>query len=377
MKILIFFIGFLLKPFFKYASVKNIWVFGSQHGTAFLDNSKYFFEYIVANHSEKNPIWITQSKKVYSMLKQMDLPVEMNVSIRGMWLIAKAEKVILSTSRNDILYVFPKKGRKIVELWHGMPMKKILYDHEPHRPENKNLKGKIWDRFVAGFQFNQVDFIASTSDFFVDILKSSFRNENVYVTGQARTDSFFNWDEEEIRKKLGFTREEKIVTYMPTHRAYGQGKLNPKIFLGNNEAIRQFQEQNVTIVLKFHKNMLSIYEPSDSLQSCIRDLTAQNVDPQELLFISDILVTDYSSCYIDYLLLKRPVIFYLYDNYEEDDNELYYEPHSHNVGPIVRCEEDLLKQILNFNFTEKPSVEYHKYCDGNSCKRSFDIIDTL
>lgn len=377
MKIVIFLIGFLLKPFFKYASVSNIWIFGSQHGAAFLDNSKYFFEYVVANHPEKNPIWITQSKRVYNQLKKNDLPVEMNVSIRGIWLSAKAEKIILSTSRNDILYVFPKKGRKIVELWHGMPMKKILYDHEPHRPENKSLKGKLWDRFVAGFQFNQVDFIASTSDFFVDILKSSFRNENVYVTGQARTDTFFNWDEKVIRKKLGFSEEEKIVTYMPTHRAYGQGELNPKIFEGNIDAINQLQEQNITVVYKFHKNMLSVYEPSESLPSCIKDLTPQDVDPQELLFISDVLITDYSSCYIDYLLLKRPVIFYFYDNYEDEDNELYYAPLSHNVGPIVTSEEDLLKQILNFNFNVKPGVEYHKYYDGNSCMRSFDIIDSL
>jgi CDP-glycerol glycerophosphotransferase (TagB/SpsB family) len=361
-------------PFWKKFPVqKNKWIFGAQNGEAFIDNSKYFFEYVNENHENITPIWITRSKEVIKSLRTKKYKVYHNLSLRGIWYSATAEVVIFCTTRSDILFVFPKRKRKIVNLWHGMPMKKIAYDHAPHKPENKNWRGRLWDKFVAGFQHKDVDLIPSTSEFFVDILRSAFRNENVVIAGQARTDAFDKWDPNEIKQRLGFSNDDKIVVYMPTHRAYGKGEMNPRIFEHNEKAQEYFEENKVKIVWKFHKNMLKHYSPDNvNLKSCFVDLTGKNLDPQELLYISDILITDYSSCYIDYLLLKRPVIIYLYDNYETEDNELYFSPQDHNVGEVCYSEKELLRSIQNPRYFH--SDLYHKYTDSNSCERIMQRI---
>ena len=373
MKKLYFIIGFLLHPYLKFAKVKNIWIFGAEHGQAYIDNSKYFFEYVRHEHKEINAFWLTQSKSVYDDLQSKGVPVINNFSLKGIYLSAVAKFIIFSTSQNDLLFIIPKKNRKIINLWHGMPMKKIVYDYEPHKYESASLKNKLWIKFVAGFQLNQVNFNFSTSIFFSKILESAFDNKNIFITGQPRTDAFFQWDAKEIRRKLGFTLEDKIVTYMPTHRAYGKGEINPFIFHQNNGAIEYFEKNNYKIVWKFHKNMLHAHQNNKNISNVFLDLSLNNIDPQELLFISDVLITDYSSCYIDYLLLKRPVIFYHYDNYSLEDNELYFESISHNVGPVVNNEMDLLEKIRNRkDFVN--SVEYHKYLDGNSCNRVFSEI---
>lgn len=61
------------------------------------------------------------------------------------------------------------------------------------------------------------------------------------------------------------------------------------------------------------------------MYSNITDITEKSMDIQELLMDTDILVTDYSSTYIDYLLLDRPVVFYNFDyhDYLEHDRGMY------------------------------------------------------
>ena len=379
-KIFIVLLGFFLRVFQRALGVKkNYWVFGSSSGEAFLDNSKYFFEFVNQNHKNINTVWITRSKKVIDMLKRRGFNAYHNLSIKGIYYVLRSGVAVFCTSRNDLWFVYPKAGRKIVNLWHGMPMKKIVFDYEKHKPENRGFKDRLWEKYVVGFKHQDVSLITATSGFFKNILKSAFRNDNVYVTGQPRTDVFFCWDKKSIKNKLGFPDDSKVITYMPTHRDYGKGELNPRIFEHNDKAKEFFIKNNTIIVWKFHKNMLSHYNLSSNNAPAkpFIDLTNKNIDPQELLFVTDILITDYSSCYIDYLLLNRPVIFYHYDNYVTDDNELYFKPEDHKVGNIVFNERELLDIISTPTISSNSIISYHDKEDGNSSRRVFDLIIML
>jgi len=384
-KLFIVLIGLVFWPIFKLFPLKHkLWIFGAQNGEAFADNSKFLFEYIIEEQPSIDAVWITRSKDILKKLRENNLPVQHNLSILGLWYMVRAEVIVFSTSRSDMLFIHHKIGRKIVNLWHGMPIKKIAYDYGPHKPENKNLKAKVWDTFVADFQHTDVDIIASTSPFYNKILTSSFRNNNTFVTGQPRTDVFYKWNKKAIKDKLGFSEDKIIVTYMPTHRAYGTGKMNPKIFENNNKMHQFFREQGVKLVWKYHKNMLINYDPNLETADQIVDLTRNNVDPQELLFITDILITDYSSCYIDFLLFNSPIVFYHYDDYEESDNALYFSIKENNPGPIVNTEMELGQVIQRLilggdGFVEirkKYLNQYHTYQDGNSSERVFELINS-
>jgi len=382
-KFFIVILGFVFWPVFKLIPVKNnLWVFGAQNGQDYADNSKFLFEYIIEEQPSTDAVWITRSKDILKKLREKNLPVQHNLSILGLWYMVRAEVIAFSTSRSDILFIHYKTGRKIVNLWHGMPIKKIAYDYGPHKPENKDLKARVWDFFVAGFQHNEVDIIASTSPFYNEILSSSFRNNNTYVTGQPRTDVFYKWDKKAIKEELGFSEDEIIVTYMPTHRAYGAGKMNPQIFEHDAEMLNFLRHQKVSVVWKYHKNMLQNYDSNTKTPQQIVDLTKQNIDPQELLFVTDILITDYSSCYIDYLLFNRPIIFFHYDDYEKSDNALYFSIKENNPGPIVESEKELGQVIQRLilgsdSFVEQRTKylnQYHTHQDGNSSKRVFELI---
>lgn len=370
-------IGVVISGLNRFIPVKRgVWIFGSGNGDAYIDNSKYFYEYVHNNHKNIEAIWITRSSAVKEELQASNYQVCHNLSLKGLWYSLTAEVVVFSTSRNDLLFTFKKRGRKFINLWHGMPMKKIAYDFAPHRPENKKWNDKIWDEFVAGIRHKEAFLIPSTSEFFNRILSSAFRNRNVVALGQPRTDVFFTWKTNSLRAKLGFTSSEKIITYMPTHRAYGRGKPNPKIFMDNEDAITFLCQNNCRLVWKFHRNMIKHSRPATKLDSVFVDLTLQNVDPQELIFITDILITDYSSCYIDYLLLNRPVIFYHYDDYRVMDNELYYDPNDHDIGPVATNEIELLDYLKKADkYACKSDVRYHLYKDGNSCHRIYQYIE--
>ncbi|MCU4165506.1 CDP-glycerol glycerophosphotransferase family protein [Carboxylicivirga caseinilyticus] len=358
---------------------RNKWVFGANDGNSYADNAKYFFEYTYEEHKDINCIWLTRNREVRELLRSKGLNVYMNFSLVGIYHALTAGVVLFCTMRSDILFIYPREQRRIINLWHGMPMKKIVHDYEPHSVLQQSYRAKLWDWLVVGFGHHNVDLIPATSECFATILKSAFRNENVEILGQPRTDVFFKWDAKEIKKNLGFMEDDIVITYMPTHRAYGKGLQNPKIFKGDSKAIDFFKKNNIKIIWKFHKNMVLNYreDKEGELSEVFIDMTKEKVDPQELLFVSDILITDYSSCYIDYMLLNRPIVFYLYDDYETNDNELYFSPQEIKGAYLAFNESELLT-VLEKSLTESNgNIEvssFHLHNDNNSCKRIFEFL---
>lgn len=369
-------IGILIYPFRSFFGVKkNRWIFGSDKGMRYTQNSRYLFEYVLKRNSNISCYWITQSKTVLYELEKEGLPVLYNLSFKGILYSLTAEVTFFSTGFTDILYSFSNdKSKKFVYLCHGMPTKKAHYDFVLKKNSWNKMNTFILKKFIAPQRVDTASLIPATSSFFKDILSQCCRNKNIVVTGQPRTDNFFLWDKTKLKIKYGFAENDFIVTYMPTHRGYGRGIRTPNIFINNSEAQKYFLNNGVKIVWKHHMNMVDNYIISDDLPQCFSDFSILPIDSQELLYISDVLITDYSSCYIDYLMLERPVLFYLYDNFAIDDNDVYFTPEQYNLGLISNTEEALLQSIKNAyerGIKAIPAVEFHKYKDVNSCERVY------
>lgn len=111
-------------------------------------------------------------------------------------------------------------------------------------------------------------------------------------------------------------------------------------------------------------------------------------DPYPYLNISDVLITDYSSVYFDFLLKDKPIIFFPYDLeiYMSESRELYYEYDSITPGPRAENMEDLIKH-LEESISGKDNYEIERrrvldmmfdYDDGHSSERLYkEIIDIL
>jgi len=113
----------------------------------------------------------------------------------------------------------------------------------------------------------------------------------------------------------------------------------------------------------------------------------KDTDIQELLFISDILITDYSSVYCDYLLLDRPILFFTYDyeKFMKRGRGFYYDFKNIAPGPLIFTGKELIKAIKNISKIDemyktkrlKTRLIYHKFVDGNSTERLLKYLKII
>ena len=144
-----------------------------------------------------------------------------------------------------------------------------------------------------------------------------------------------------------------IIVYLPTFR---DAHTKPFSFTDITDAsfFTWLEENNIFILQKAHAAEICSFNTGNKRIISIDDISAQ-----ELMAASDMLITDYSSCFFDYLLLDRPVIHYIYDYdyYKTKDRGLYYDKKDVVCGSAPETEEELIKSIQE-NF-EKPDL-YHK-----------------
>ena len=202
----------------------------------------------------------------------------------------------------------------------------------------------------------------------------------VKILGMPRNDALFLKKEMEKERWVSGLEGKFIVTYMPTHRLYGVGKPSPTPFAHNPEYLQWMKENNVVLLMKQHPNMKSS-SPEITDKDVILDITHDGFDPQVVIYHSDVLISDYSSVWLDYLLLHRPLITYLYDDFETEDAGLNIDIRKDTPGHLCYTEEDLFdlvkKTFLHYD-EMKPDwsqiSKFYKDPDGKACERYYTVI---
>lgn len=378
----------LLNPFVKVQP--KCWVFGADYGKTYREGSKYLLQYMLQEHPDYDCCFVTQNPEVMRKLRAQGIRCVDNLSVEGIRTIARAEAVFTTQAVDDIRFAYRKPGRHHFYLVHGQPfkvaVKSLTQDYlNEVRPERQRWTKRLMDRLylylLQGNDFDDVDFVSATSDFLVPYSHKDFGEETeVKVIGSPRNDALF---------AASFCQEEpwpadfaghKIITYMPTHRKYGRGDLSPLPFLGNEEVQQWLREHNYLLLVKQHPNMIPQLKGLKQTD-VIRDITTLPLDPQVILCHTDVLITDYSSVWIDFLLLRRPLLFYLYDDFVHEDVGYYYDFKQDFPGHFCQTEAEmfqLLQQVEASPDALRPTsqtvAKYHKYQDGNSCQRYFEAI---
>jgi CDP-glycerol glycerophosphotransferase (TagB/SpsB family) len=154
------------------------------------------------------------------------------------------------------------------------------------------------------------------------------------------------------------------------------------------------KERMITIVIRPHPTDLkrqennmswkALQEFNDVIKIIARD---EMPDVQPLLYLADCLITDYSSIQHDYFLLNRPVIYlpYDYDEYSKKVGGFNMDYDEFAPGPKPKTQAEFLSYLEMFYKKEDPfSVErskirdiVHKYKDGQSCKRVYELIKEM
>ncbi len=374
---------------------KRIWVFGTERN--FTDNFKYLFLYIANNKKDKvKAVWISQSKNLAKQLKKEDYNAYSNTSLKGIYYTLRAKYFFVNENSSDINF-WLSGGTKKIALYHAMPFKKVGYDTKKGKHSHflhlKGIKKNIF-RLLAPWTFEKKDFIIATSPIFQKIMASSFcTDENkVIITGSPRNDIFFN----EIKNsELGNdksifwqiknfkTKGKKIIFYLPTWRDTGGDPLEEANI--NFDALKKFLNlNNAVFIAKFHIRADINEENWQKLNSEEFLILPSNTDIYQILPKTDILITDYSSVFFDFLLINRPVIFFPYDfqKYISKDRELYFDYDEFTPGPKVYNFNELLSQLDRLlkgedgyeQQREKIRSQCFSHIDGNSSERIFKTI---
>lgn len=313
---------------------RTIWCYGSWFGEKYADNTKYQFECSNQINDEVRHVWITRKEEIQKKLVDSGYECYLYNSLRGMWIQFRAGVFICTQGASDF-NKYLVNNCLIINLWHGIPLKKILHDDKIAANKKRSLQSKIYHKIVSNNR-NEM-YVVSSSETITEIYTHAFRKdrEHILQIGQPRNDVF--WKESESLPFLKAFEGKKTIVYMPTHRC--EGKLPIDINeLFDLDRLDEFCGRNgyVFIIKKhFYHNRETVKDIG--LYSNIIDITKENVDPQILLKNTDVLVCDYSSAYIDYLLLDRPIIFYNYDyeNYLINDREMYFE--YEQVSPGIKA----------------------------------------
>jgi CDP-glycerol glycerophosphotransferase (TagB/SpsB family) len=361
---------------------KNTMIFGAWFGEKYDDNPRYLFEYVVKERPDIHAVWITANKEIYSRLKKEHLPVCMSNSKEAKRLALKSKYVCTATGRIDIGEENVKYlgNAYYINLWHGIPLKKIMHDDE-YSQQDSSIKSSIRS-MVEKIPLRHY-YVVSTSDIITKIYTSAFQQNKKHILqlGQPRNDYFYIDHENPYKKRFP---GKKIILYMPTHRNEGKTMIDvTSIF--DIECLNQICEKNNAVFL-IKKHFYHLGEQEiDKKYNNVLDITNEVTESQCLLDAADILITDYSSCYIDYLLLDRPIIFYNYDleKYQKEDRKMYFD--YEKVTPGRKCRDfgdfrEELELILDGTDTyenDRKHVCNMFYSEDNQKEVSEKIVERL
>lgn len=369
---------------------KKQWVLGADYGQMYREGSKYLLEYMIDNHKDYDCTFITMSSRVYTDLKEKNIPCEMNLSLKGIIKILRAEVVFTTQVISDIRFAYKKKNRKYIYLTHGMPYKRAMAQLPKGYISNlrnvstfKKISNKISSFLTLGYKMKDVCFIPSTSDFVAKLHQLEFPYNSIKVIGLARNDALFQDERMKKEKWIDGIDDKFVIVYMPTHRGYGAGKVSPIPFKDRKDVQDWLVENNVVLLVKNHPNMINKIDDIYG-NEVIKDISKEMLDPQVCIYKSDVLITDHSSVWMDYLLLKRPILFYFYDDFEHNDVGTYYDIEKENVGAVSRNEDELFNLIKETKSRYCEMIppgdvirKFHKFVDGNSCERMYNEICIL
>ena len=288
----------------------GIWIFSSTDNAHYNYNSRYLFEYVKDNLPEITPYFVINDEKLRK--KHGDKYGEQyfieTCSIEGMKKALSAG-VWFTSAGLPVYGTGLGKNRTIVNLWHGIPLKKIaLMD------PNLSRLARIY--FKKIFTENYT-FVLTCSSRLIPVMAESFQisPDKIKVWGQPRNDVLFTKTDKE--KVLGSMYPDlpsckKAILYAPTFRDYGVTSLFPFKDYDKMALDAFLEKEDAVIFLRTHISEQGNAGPY--LSDRVRYLgNEQAEDIMDIADMFDILITDYSSIYIDYLLLDRPLIFLPYD----------------------------------------------------------------
>lgn len=336
-------------------------------------NPRYLTEYLLENNPEFEIFWVFRGNVDTSGLDKRIKCVRYK-SLQYFLLVNTAE-FFITNARTDPyrIYWHKREGQKYVMLWHGgVALKRIEKDAEAQLSysylKKAKIDSKICDLMVSGCRFQ------------TSLLKEKFWYDGeILERGIPRNDVFFDRSshpemKERVCSKYGISLDSRIVLYAPTFRR--DKSIEPYRIDWSRivpELRNIYGTEKVSVLLRLHPNLIGKADASTLINDeSVIDVTRYH-DMQELLCITDLLITDYSSSMFDITMLKKPCLLYATDI--EKYNRGYYFNFAELPFPLAQNEEELIGNIRTFDspaYEKAVELFFDKHIglceDGNASK---------
>ena len=287
-------------------------------------------------------------------------------------------KAILVDDFFYLLYQIEKrKGTNLFQLWHACGAFKTFGFSRTNVIKSKK---KQREQYHRSYDYTIVS-SEEISEFYAEGFGLSL--EKVKVTGIPRTDIFFDAEykmkvRHEFYEKYPKFKGKKVLLFAPTFRGSGKSNGNYPVFRFDLKKVYETLGEDYAIIVKHHPFVQDRNDIPNEYMDYIIDLSNES-EINDLLFVADLLVTDYSSVIFEAALLDIPMIFYAFDLHEYISRRVfYYEYELFVPGKIVNSEEELLITIrerdFEFEKIQEFKTRFFDDLDGKSSERVARLI---
>ncbi|MDN6640935.1 MAG: CDP-glycerol glycerophosphotransferase family protein [Tetragenococcus sp.] len=288
------------------------------------------------------------------------------------YLLGKADYIFVDDFHPLIYQLEFKSMQEIIQVWHAVGAFKTVGFSRAGKRGGPLFDSKNHRNYTKAYVSSETD---------VPFYGEAFgiKEEYVIPTGVPRTDILFDKEYEkniveELKEELPFIIGKKVILFAPTFRGNGHRTAHYPFFKIDFERFARYCEENNAVVLfKMHpfvKNELNIPPQYEDYFFDISDAREVN----DILFITDILISDYSSLIYEFAVFKKPMLFYAFDLEDYITSRDFYEPYESFVpGKIVETFDDLITALKREDFEQEKVPEFldkhFKYQDGKSSER--------
>lgn len=325
----------------KFIKIDDHLVVFSAHTRRYNDSPRTLYEYMI-----KHPEKYGQYKCVWALEdpEHVEIPgnaIKIKADTKEYFKTTLKAKYWITCVNIERGLHYKKKGCRYLNTWHGTPVKLVGNDVG----------------FRNDYDFSAMDIFCCESEYGRELCLRAFRPrvDAMFPVGSPRNDELYNVTKEDviaIKKRMNLPLDKKVILYAPTWReSTDHGKtcsIKPPV---DTKKWERELGNDYVVLFRMHAytNTLLGIEFNDIL----RDYSEYG-NINDLLKISDILISDYSAIMTDFSILERPIVCFTYD-YEEYKAErgLYIDYEKETPSGALKTEDDVIRYIQSMDYDQE------------------------